>query len=178
MLPKFSLILPDLLLLFVLYFFCFRKRWRRLGTSAYFYRSLLYLYFACVLLFTLMPILKMLPQVGKHPYNGMNLIPFLDYKMGRRYAEQELFCNVLMLIPFGVLLPLVTRRRFFGTVFSSFLLSLSIELLQPLLHGANRTSDVTDLITNTLGGFLGYLLYLILLPLTRRLTRALDRKRT
>ena len=47
-------------------------------------------------------------------------------------------------------------------------LSLSIELLQPLLNGARR-SDITDVITNTLGGLLGYLLFLAFRPLLRRL---------
>ena len=32
----------------------------------------------------------------------------------------------------------------------------SIELLQPLISGA-RSSDITDVITNTVGGILGYL---------------------
>lgn len=34
-------------------------------------------------------------------------------------------------------------------------LSLSIELLQPFLNGA-RSADITDVITNTAGGLLGY----------------------
>ncbi|NLJ94559.1 MAG: VanZ family protein, partial [Clostridiaceae bacterium] len=40
----------------------------------------------------------------------------------------------------------------------TFLFSLAIELTQPLLH-MHRASDITDLITNTIGGIIGYLFY-------------------
>ena len=44
-------------------------------------------------------------------------------------------------------------------VLAAFLLSLGIELLQPLLT-THRTADITDLIANTVGGLAGYLLFL------------------
>lgn len=50
---------------------------------------------------------------------------------------------------------------------AAFLLSLCIELLQPLLT-TNRTSDITDVIANTAGGLAGYLLFL---PVGRPLLR-------
>ena len=42
-------------------------------------------------------------------------------------------------------------------------MSLSIELLQPFF---DRHSDITDLITNTAGGVLGYGLYVLFRPVT------------
>jgi len=44
-------------------------------------------------------------------------------------------------------------------------MSLGIELLQPLIDGS-RSSDVTDLITNVVGGVLGYGLYTMFKPVT------------
>lgn len=41
-----------------------------------------------------------------------------------------------------------------------FTLSVGIEVVQPLLH-AFRSSDITDVITNTTGGVLGYALWAI-----------------
>jgi glycopeptide antibiotics resistance protein len=41
-------------------------------------------------------------------------------------------------------------------------MSLSIELLQPFF---DRSSDVTDLITNVIGGALGYGLYAVFKPI-------------
>ena len=160
----------DFLLLAVLYL-PFFLHWKKKGANVLLFRSLLYLYLALVLYFTLMPILSAIPGIPERPYIPMNLEPFRDYKLGFRYAKQELLYNVIMMVPFGVLLPQNAKTRFFGTVFSTFLLSLSIELLQPLLH-LSRTSDVTDLITNTVGGLLGYLLFLLL----RRPLTALDRR--
>ena len=49
------------------------------------------------------------------------------------------------------------------TVFSCFCMSLGIELLQPFF---DRSSDITDLITNVAGGVLGYGLYVIFKPVT------------
>lgn len=55
---------------------------------------------------------------------------------------------------------------FFGkTVFFCFLMSFGIEILQPLINGP-RSSDITDIITNVIGGMLGYGLYVIFRPVT------------
>lgn len=45
----------------------------------------------------------------------------------------------------------------------TFVLSLSIEFLQPLINGF-RSSDITDLLTNTVGGIIGYLCYILFKP--------------
>lgn len=47
----------------------------------------------------------------------------------------------------------------------TYILSLSIEILQPLINGA-MLADITDLITNVIGGIVGYVIYLILKPIT------------
>lgn len=44
-------------------------------------------------------------------------------------------------------------------------MSLGIELLQPLIDGF-RSADITDLITNTVGGVIGYGIYLVFRPVT------------
>lgn len=80
--------------------------------------------------------------------------------------------NVLLLLPFGVYL-----RYFFGfslkkTILASFLLSLFFELTQLtglyFIYPRNyRLADVNDLLHNTIGGTLGYLLeplFTLLLP--------------
>ncbi len=75
-----------------------------------------------------------------------------------------------MTIPFGFLFPLTGKEnsKFLKTVFYCFLLSLTIELLQPLINGF-RSADITDLITNVTGGIIGYIFYLIFKPLTNRI---------
>ncbi len=74
---------------------------------------------------------------------------------------RQILLNVLMMIPFGFLLPVIKKCRLWRCIMYTFLLSLIIELLQPLINDY-RSADITDLITNTIGGLVGYLLYLVL----------------
>jgi len=104
----------------------------------------------------------------------MNMLAFDDYFAGRIYAEQQIFLNVLLMIPFGFLLPIVKKRNIFSCTLLTFLFSLTIELSQPLINGF-RASDVTDLITNTVGGIIGYLLYLAFRPLINALLNHIER---
>jgi len=94
----------------------------------------------------------------------MNLTPFIDVSLGRGDFLRQVFLNIIMTLPFGFLFPLIRNKRakFGVTVFFCFLMSLSIELLQPFF---DRTSDITDLITNVIGGALGYGLYVIFKPI-------------
>ena len=101
-------------------------------------------------------------------------MPFRDLHHGYGDAERQIALNIIMTVPFGLLLPLSRRcagKRcgFFRCLLLTAAMSLGIELVQPLLNGA-RSSDITDLITNTLGGLLGYGLYLVTRPLTKRFT--------
>lgn len=92
-----------------------------------------------------------------------NLIPFQNIT-GLKQLKEPLL-NILMMVPMGIFLPVVFKsmRRWHHTVLTAFLLSLTIELLElglTLGFGVILWHfDVSDLITNTLGGFIGYLLY-------------------
>lgn len=91
----------------------------------------------------------------RHLRGRVNLIPF-----SRQIDPVGYFLNVVMFLPFGFLLPLLWGRR--GTLPGAALRSLSfsalIEVSQLLSF---RGTDVDDLIMNTLGGVLGFLLYKI-----------------
>lgn len=71
----------------------------------------------------------------------------------------NVFGNILLFIPFGVLLPLVWRkaRRFGNTVGIIAGTSLLFEVLQMLLAIGNF--DIDDVLLNTVGGMLGYALF-------------------
>ncbi len=68
------------------------------------------------------------------------------------------FANVLMFVPFGFLAPVIECRDIgiVRAVAEGFLFSLLIELSQ-LLNA--RYTDVDDLIMNTAGAILGYVIY-------------------
>ena len=160
----------DFAVLGILYIFVFYKKWKSEGKDTLFVKTTMYIYLSFVLYFTLMPIITSIPFLLNHPYTPMNLIPFVDVISGRGDFIRQIVLNVLMTIPFGFLFPLIQKgnSQFFKTVLYCFLLSLTIELLQPLINGF-RSSDITDLITNVTGGMLGYVLYVLCKPLTDRL---------
>lgn len=71
--------------------------------------------------------------------------------------------NVIMLIPFGVYLPLLNRKLDSSKKAAKygFLLSLSIEVLQLIIEvtlGSGRITDINDIIANTIGATVGFLI--------------------
>ncbi len=157
--------LVDFGALALLYGLVLFKRWRAKGRDVLLVNTLMYLYLSLVLYFTMMPVIASIPFVLNHRYVPMNLAPFIDVSMGRGDFFRQVALNIIMMMPFGFLFPLTQKgaRQFSKTVLSCFLLSLGIELLQPFF---NRSSDITDLITNSAGGVLGYVLYVIFRPVT------------
>lgn len=92
----------------------------------------------------------------------VNLIPFwCDTGAGSLLHLQEMFCNVLIFIPLGIYVCIFWQDiAFWKKILPCFALSLLFETLQ--FAFALGVSDVTDLITNTLGGVVGILLYTLL----------------
>lgn len=85
----------------------------------------------------------------------LNLIPF---STGIHISS---ILNIIFFVPFGLLLPTLWQRfrKFLPTVFLGFLFSLIIEVGQLFTI---RATDVDDLIMNTLGTILGFILFKIL----------------
>lgn len=151
----------DFAALALLYAFVFFPKWRRKGRAALSVHTLMYVYLSFVLYVTLMPVITRLPfTLINHPYKPMNLMPFVDVFAGRGDFFRQVILNIIMTIPFGFLFPFTQNRAagFGKTVLFCFLLSLGIELLQPFFF---RSSDITDLITNVIGGMLGYGIYAV-----------------
>ena len=157
--------LIDFAVLVFLYAFVFFRKWRTRGRDSLLVNTLMYAYLSLVLYFTMMPVVVSIPSMLDHPYKSMNLVPFIDVSLRRGDFFRQVFLNVIMTLPFGFLFPLTRNKRasFGVTVFFCFLMSLSIELLQPFF---DRSSDITDLITNVTGGALGYGLYVVFKPVS------------
>lgn len=98
------------------------------------------------------------PPVYEMKWNAdVNLIPFLDFaKNPSQYMR-----NVLLFLPIGLLLPLLYRsfQKLSRCVLYGFFLSLGIELVQLL---GFSTTDVNELLMNTLGTVIGYGIFLLL----------------
>ncbi len=158
--------LIDFMALALLYIFVFFHKWKMRGKDILLINTLMYIYLSFVLYFTLMPVITSIPFVLNHPYKAMNMVPFIDVLAERGDFFRQVILNIIMTIPFGFLFPLTQKRtaKFGKTVFFCFLMSLGIELLQPLINGF-RSSDITDLITNVIGGIFGYGFYIIFKPI-------------
>ena len=155
----------DFIVLVFLYVFVFFRKWKAQGRDSLLVNTLMYAYLSLVLYFTMMPVVVSIPFILDHPYKPMNLVPFIDVSLGRGDFFRQVFLNIVMTLPFGFLFPLTRdkRAKFGVTVFFCFLMSLGIELLQPFF---DRSSDITDLITNVIGGALGYCLCVVFKPVT------------
>ena len=119
---------------------------------------------------------------GLDPYwrNSVNLVPgetielYLKSDLGG-VALQNLLGNLLLLVPFGALGPVAWRKlcswsRILGAAMS---VSVTIELLQFAkrffdMTGLTRSVDIDDVILNVTGAAIGYALYLLVSPWTRR----------
>ena len=76
--------------------------------------------------------------------------------------------NVFAFSPFGFLLPVMTekKRGLIKVVLGSFLFSLIIESCQYIFKVG--VFDVDDLLLNTIGGLIGYIIYKISVTIYRR----------
>lgn len=75
--------------------------------------------------------------------------------------------NIVMFLPFGLFIPLLWRASYKTAVLTGFCSSLFIETCQLFLA---RGTDVDDLLLNTLGAFVGVLIYKLLYRLCKPLT--------
>ena len=98
-----------------------------------------------------------------------NLIPFHEINRFLQYREVlgveavllNLAGNVAAFMPFGFFLPVFAGRcrTIFNTLLYSFELSVLVELIQLITKVGSF--DVDDIILNTLGGAIGYIVYKI-----------------
>ncbi|WP_386081715.1 VanZ family protein [Terrilactibacillus laevilacticus] len=90
----------------------------------------------------------------------INLNPFLIFNQGLTYSSLVVndFGNILLFVPFGFFLSIrFPQLKLSRVVLFGCLLSITIECIQ--LFMANRCTDIDDVILNTLGAFVGYLVW-------------------
>ena len=95
---------------------------------------------------------------SRYEYIGYNLIPFngsgLDFRL-------DTIINAFLFMPFGFLLSMKSRKNMKSLllIFIPLLASIILESLQYAFRlGA---ADITDVIMNTVGSCLGFLMYLV-----------------
>ncbi|WP_031526528.1 VanZ family protein [Dyadobacter crusticola] len=122
-------------------------------------RGLLAIYLVALIWLVLFKLTFSIPYLLDGANRTLNLIPFgaPAIKNGRiNYGE--MIMNCVMFIPFGLLLSASFKKaRFWPKLAIILAFSFVVELLQYLF--AIGATDITDIITNTLGGFIGLQLY-------------------
>ncbi|MBM6853359.1 VanZ family protein [Mediterraneibacter glycyrrhizinilyticus] len=94
---------------------------------------------------------------------------FITYReeLGVFAVFSNLFGNILIFMPFGFFISMASSSRgFFKTLFYSLLLSLGVEVMQLITRVGSL--DVDDIFLNTLGGVLGYIIFVICNAIRRR----------
>ncbi len=105
-------------------------------------------------------------------YSNLNLVPFKTIReylfeaSSINYTARDwiairilnLSSNLGLFIPFGLLFPLVSKRmrKIKNILLSSIILAVFIEFVQ---YFVGRTSDIDDVILNTIGALAGYALF-------------------
>lgn len=151
-------------LFFLIYFSYFFPLWKKSTLDKLTIHTIMFSYICLVLTFTVIPLTVPFHYDYPNLWQSINVIPFRDIIRGYGSASRELVLNIMMMIPFGIIFPLLTNQNAVKTIITSCLFSITIETTQlmTILFASShpRVVDITDVITNTIGGSIGYLLYL------------------
>ena len=138
--------------------------------------KLLFIIYMCVLVY----VVFFAEAMGRIPQDGYvyNLTPLKEIKRFMKYiwdndalgraARLNIFGNIIAFIPFGIYLPYTSESKlgFISTFLYTFSLSLTIELVQLITKVGS--CDVDDIILNSLGGVIGYILWYIYTKLRKK----------
>lgn len=145
-----------------------KKKAVRLGARIFFY-----LYIIIMFYFVLLS--ERYGRETGYQTSHVNLVLFKEIQRFWNYRQllspeaviTNLFGNVFAFSPFGFMIPIISKRAkgVIAAVFSTFLFSLLIETCQLITKVG--VFDVDDLLLNTTGGLIGYLVYRIALKAYR-----------
>lgn len=144
-------------ILYLPIFFILKKK----GKS--FARQLSYVGIVCSFFLIIFATILFVP-INFHPEKYiLNLNP-LSWTQNAYSMQQfivEKIPNIILFIPLGFFIPAVfeNKRKFLKTILICFIMTFSVEFIQFFI---GRSSDIVDIITNLLGGMLGYGIFKIL----------------
>lgn len=174
-------ILIDFFILALVYVGVYQKKLKKRETLTICKFTVFYIYIAMVFYVTIIPFEISIISHTDSLMEHIHTIPFADLRANRTGAMRECLLNVVMMMPFGFLLGWMKRNsNVISIALSTLLFSACIEIIQLYycLQGAlhSRSCDVTDLVTNTLGGIFGYLIYRLIKSLVKSLFKVKSRK--
>lgn len=151
-------VIPVFLIYMILLFLTDKKKNKRYSIFQYTSLISFAVYILSVITLTIFPIdVNTGIYANQAPwYSSINFIPVLTIDIA------TFALNIIMCIPLGVYLVIIYNVNTLSNIYKrSFLFSLCIEITQLILRitvSNGRSMDINDLISNTLGGVLGYVL--------------------
>ena len=102
-------------------------------------------------------------RMNTHPFNEIKRFWAMRYTYGWKYTLMNIGGNILIFVPFGFLIPMSSKnkitRNFFIVTLLAIMFSGAIEVIQIITKvGA---FDIDDIILNTAGAIIGYIVYAI-----------------
>lgn len=95
-------------------------------------------------------------------YGLSNIIPFKEifrYSIGSRLFIKNIIGNILLFLPYGYFIGYyINNKKIITSAILTMIISITIEVVQ---LNIGRTFDIDDVILNTCGGMLGFLIYSI-----------------
>ena len=115
-----------------------------------------------VIIFKMEFSIKDFPQI-----RNINLIPFSQPAIVNGKADiSEIILNILAFIPYGLFLhTLMDKKSILRNILIIFATSFIFELIQYIF--AICSSDITDIISNTLGGIVGLVISMLMAKLLK-----------
>ena len=108
--------------------------------------------------------------------SGSNLYLFREmarYKIGSKSFFYNVIGNIALFVPFGFILSyFVKARKIKHVVIPTFIVSLSAELIQ---YQIGRAFDVDDILLNTMGALIGFMIFISLREIKSKLPDVLKR---
>ncbi len=131
-----------------------------------FYKEICYLA-AIIYIWLLFEILTMSELNG---VSGMNLTPFSEimrYEFGSKLFIRNVLGNILIFVPFGYLIgTYVNPKKIWPVIITTILTSVTVEFVQLKV---GRSFDIDDIFLNLIGAIIGFLLYVGLSAIFKRL---------
>jgi len=107
---------------------------------------------------------------------GINLVPFteiLRYDVGSDLFIFSVLGNILIFLPFGYFISyFIQAKKIWPILFVSLITSTTVEFVQLQI---GRSFDIDDIILNTIGAIIGFLVYIGLTAIKKHLPAFLQK---
>lgn len=135
------------------------------------YKELMYLGFMIYMMF-----LFRIVTFQDVNYSDFNIIPFKEmfrYEIGSKLFFKNVVGNMLMFVPYGFFISYILKEKApWSIIILSLFASFTIEITQ---YRIGRVFDIDDIMLNLIGGFLGYIVYIIILKIKDKMPNSLQK---